>query len=140
MNRRRILGLTSTAILQTGFSRLAFGQPQERQLFVEEQSGDPELPLQRLAIDLHAIEPLVDPGKSIGVKKDAPELARRALQIAIKDSQRTPRPNDKLVEEYLNLFGVQRRNPTEPLQPFCAAGLSHAFCRAYCDLTPQRLE
>lgn len=140
MRRRELLKITTGTVLQTGLWCSAFGQQNTAAPFVEDQSGDPDLPLQRLSINLHAIDLLNDPGKSIGLKKDAQQLALRALQIAINDSQSTPHPNDNVVEEYLRLFGIQRKSPGDALQPFCAAGLSHAFCRAYCELTPEPLE
>jgi len=83
---------------------------------------------------------LLDIGKSIGVNKDAKQFATRTIEIARNDVKENPQPEVLLIEEYLNLFGVPVRDTKGNVQPFCAAGLSHAFCRSYCELTPDKLD
>ena len=144
MNRRDVLKLTSALVFQAGLSLQCGASTQEpvrnANEFAEEQSGDPDLPLQTLTVDLQTVRPLLDIGKSIGIEKDAKQLADSAIQIAINDSEQTPRPDVPLIEEYLGLFGVHVRDAKGNVQPFCAAGLSHAFCRAYCELNPDTLD
>lgn len=143
MDRRQVLKLASAMFVQTGLSLGSDAQTQAlpaSTAFVEEQSGDPDLSSQTLTVDLQAVEPLLNIGKSIGVNKDARQLAKRTIEIAINDSKQNPHPDVELIGEYLSLFGVQLRDAKGNVQPFCAAGLSHAFCRAYCELTPDKLD
>jgi hypothetical protein len=137
MNRREILGLASFGVLKP-WVRLPDGAATNEQSFSEQQSGDPDIPLQTLTVDLQRVRPLVDTGKSIGIQKDAHELVQQTLKIALADSISNPRPDDESIEEYLGLFGVGR-DACGRLLPFCASGLCHAICRAYCDLKPDQV-
>jgi hypothetical protein len=141
MNRRHAMKLAAAVVVGMPLGSRAQDQTAPASsTFVEEQSGDPDLPSQTLTVDLQAVEPLLNIGKSIGVNKDAKQLAKRTVEIATNDSKQNPHPDVQLIEEYLSLFGVPLRDVHGNVQPFCAAGLSHAFCRAYCELTPDKLD
>jgi hypothetical protein len=138
MNRRRLLrimyGASVISVLNFGSGLFA----QSSAFTEEEQSGDPDLPLQKLEVRLEDIAPLLDVGKALNVKKDPKHFALLVLKIA-SDQARKSVPTFATIEEYFKLFNVPARKADGEIQPFCAAGLSFAACQAYCELHPNAI-
>jgi hypothetical protein len=138
MNRRRLLvnGL-SFALGSLLNQKHSVGQTADS--VKERQKGDPSLASQTLTYAPQQLSELMAAGKAIGVKKDATQLALKILEIARKESETIPTPEIGTVKEYFDLFGVPVKDEDGNVQPFCAAGLSHAACQAYCDLHPDEI-
>ena len=138
INRRQLFQFASTAcavaLLRPSFDLIAQTSP----VTEEEQSGDPDLPMEKLEVRLDDIAPLLDTGKAINIKKDPRQFATLMLRIASQEA-RKPVPAVTTVEDYFKLFNVPARKADGTLQPFCAAGLSFAACQAYCDLHPNNI-
>ena len=139
MNRRRLLrlmcGLSITAAGSSSIKLFA----DDQSVTTEEQSGDPDLPIEKLEVNLQDIAPLLDVGKAINIKKDPRHFALLMLNIA-SDQVGAAKPTITTIEEYFRLFNVSAKKADGTIQPFCAAGLSFAACQAYCKLHPHPIE
>jgi hypothetical protein len=148
--------LVGSAFLVPAAKSLAQGEIQEislddllkQPIISEPQFGDPLGPNDKFET-LSLVRP--DQQKAVGndpvfPKKDAKELGHRMLQITAQfaDSGVARNHNASQVVEFLRVVDFENI-----VTPFCAAGVSYAACRAYCDLktsepydssiTPKRL-
>jgi hypothetical protein len=104
----------------------------------EEHVFDPGAPGEPLKFDrVQAERPLKIFSK--GPKKKPEAFAKRLLSLsseyADKNISRGSAPNQ--IDTFLELFGLHLKYENGAYVPFCAAGLSFAACRAYCELDPQ---
>ncbi len=131
----RKLALTGTALWITGIDRsLLFGAPE---IFSEEEQSDPDVQPEKLRfVPAEAEKPLQF--KSKGPLKNREELAKRILTVSksYADAMVSRATTPGQVDQFLSLFGLHIRYENGSYIPFCAAGLSFAACRAYCDLVP----
>lgn len=105
---------------------------------LEEHVFDPDAPSERLTFDrAQAEKPLLILSK--GPKKDPKRFASKLLAISSKyaDQKVSRDSTPDQVDEFLRLFGLHIKYDNGGYVPFCAAGLSFAACRAYCEVDPQ---
>ena len=107
----------------------------------EEQSGDPDLPVEILSYDRTKLdEVLVRTDKILGVRKNPQKFASQMLKVAVAYRGISRDKNPNKVEQFLSLFPINPRDEMGKLLPFCAAGVSFSACQAYCDLSPSRID
>jgi hypothetical protein len=133
---RRVLGALAMSQELGGTTG---GISQQDLELIEEQSGDPSMRTEGLALDdttKKSIEEfLARPSR--GPKVNRPQLALKTLDVARTHVGTTRRNSEAQVRQYLALYGLPFRYPNGQLVPFCAAGLGFASCQAYRQLTGQ---
>jgi hypothetical protein len=108
---------------------------------LEEHVFDPEAPVEAvetLRFDrADAERPLRIFSK--GPKKNPEAFARKLLSLSSQyaDQKISRDSSPDQIDVFLRLFGLQLRYDSGAYVPFCAAGLSFAACRAYCELDLQ---
>jgi hypothetical protein len=116
------------------------------ELALESQSGDPDLPEEILALQHSQVDELERITAATGLesppqfaKKDAQALFARQLLAtagAEADAGVSRGSSRARVTEYLNLLGLDFADENGTAYPFCAAGVSWATAKAFCDLAP----
>jgi hypothetical protein len=120
--------------------------PMSGELALEYQGGDPALAEETLSLrgaQIDELERITSPtGLEIPAqfaKKDARSLfvqqllATAGAEADVGVSRRSNRPR---VTEYLNLLGLDFADENGTPYPFCAAGISWATAKSFCDLAP----
>jgi hypothetical protein len=116
------------------------------ELALENQGGDPSLPEETLSLHRAQIDELDRIIAATGLeippqfaKRDPRDLFTQQLlatagaEADVGVSRRSNRPR---VTEYLNLLGLDFADDNGTPYPFCAAGVSWATAKSFCDLAP----
>ncbi|WP_156042172.1 CHAP domain-containing protein [Bradyrhizobium sp. URHD0069] len=116
------------------------------ELALESQGGDPALPEETLSLYHTQIDELDRITAATGLespaqfaKKDAGALFAQQLLAtasAEADAGVSRRSNQPRVTEYLKLLGLDFADENGTPYPFCAAGVSWATAKSFCDLAP----
>ena len=140
LSRRQWLYRASGAAAGVLFSPVAAVLAQE-DMVSEENLSDFDAKSETLNFNLAVAEaPLKI--KSKGPQKDAKELAKKMVRIA-KDYANSATPicrqkgGEPQITQFLALFDLPFQYSKNNPVPFCAAGVSFAACRAYCDSEPR---
>ncbi|MDP1588327.1 MAG: CHAP domain-containing protein [Prosthecobacter sp.] len=149
MKRRSLLVNSGIAFISSSFgvrlrAQALVAEETLQQLLLKDtldeyQSGDPLEPdqqFERLHINTQKIQKAFTTTKVENIK-DAKTLALNMLEITqqfadTKVSRLTDRP---LVTEFLNLLDFDFKEEGKEV-PFCAAGVTYAACRAFCNIDP----
>ena len=110
------------------------------QSVTEQQFGDPGTAPEAFSLsqgDLASLAYVMEQAKPLNIAKPAQAFAQQYL-IAAAASQvnnsRATTPDQ--IKEYLELFGIRPVDDNDRILAFCAAGISWAACKAYCDMDP----
>ena len=146
MERRQLLlsGLTALGATTFGLNPYvaevaAQGKKKAVVLDTDEESGDPDAPIELLALDKQKIDQLYK-GLIVmnkGVRKDAKTIALKALEISKSHLGVSRSSNPRKVTQFLNLFNLGLRYKDGQFIPYCATGVAFAACQAYCMINPQ---
>jgi hypothetical protein len=108
--------------------------------WTEQQSGDPDLPIETLSYDPEKMDAsLLRADKMLGIRKNPQKLANQMLKVALGYRGITRDKDPDKVGQFLSLFPIEIRDEEGKLLPFCAAGVSFCACQAYCDLSPSKI-
>jgi hypothetical protein len=106
-------------------------------LFSEEQSSDPDAAVERLDFAPGQLQKAITAPRPFGQSKNARDVSLRMLELSrsfAKDGVSRDHHSGQ-VREFLDLFGFGLRyDGGGDYVPYCAAGVSYAVCRAYCDM------
>jgi len=128
-----------SALLASAFPSSPCESAQAQEQLEEEQAGDPDRPPRTVVFNPKAIDVVVDPGKSLGLRKDPQQIAQQILRIGESNVGISEDSNPEFVETLFKVLNVPSRKNDGTLQPFCAAGVSFAACTAYCDIDPSKI-
>lgn len=112
----------------------------------EYQSGDPDEPPQALVLtrqQFQLIEIITSQSKRIFKHKDATKLfSTEVIRVAQEEALAgvSRKSDEKRVAEYLRLLGLDFYDDDGKPTRYCAAGLSLAASRAYCDMIPDSID
>ena len=106
-------------------------------LYSEEHMSDPDASPEKLDFAPAQLQKAITTPRPYGQNKNARDLAMRMLEITrtFANDGVSRDHNSSQVLEFLQLFGFGLRydGGGAPV-PYCAAGVSYAACRAYCDI------
>jgi hypothetical protein len=115
------------------------------ELALESQGGDPSLPEETLSLKSAQIDELDSITAGTGLES-GPQFARKdahalfahqlLLTAGAEADAHISRGNRPRVTEYLNLLGLDFADEDGMPYPFCAAGVSWATAKSFCDLAP----
>jgi len=107
-----------------------------------EERSDPDGPSEVVRFDQAEVEKSLA-GRGRGVEKNPKEFAKALLKISLDYARDNinRQKNRREIDEFLQILGLRFINPeTKKPQPYCAAGVSFAASRAYCDLEPSVID
>ncbi len=130
--------LIGMGALTTGYllARVALAQAVS-----EQQFGDPGTKPETFDLsqsDLSAFDFVMQQAKPLNIAKPAKTFAQESLLAAASsqlENSRATTPEE--IKSYLELFGINPLDSNGRILAFCAAGISWAACKAYCDMQPQ---
>lgn len=140
MNRRQFL-LAGSCVSMFFLPESAKAQDE----VTEYQAGDPGDSPEALVLtrqQLQLIEVITSQSKRIFKHKNALKLFSGEVLRVAKDEALagvSRQSNEKRITEYLNLLGLDFYDDNGRPTKYCAAGLSWAVCRAYCDMQPDQI-
>ena len=140
-----IAGASAAGMVPVSGQPSSIGEVQELVLqgqLTEEHAGDPGDSPELMAFAPAQLQKASAPDQTVLPEKDGRAVALRALELsksfAASSVGRHSVPPDQ-VREFLALFGFGLRyDNSDVYVPFCAAGVSYAACRAFCDVAPKQ--
>lgn len=106
-------------------------------LYSEEHMSDPDASPEKLDFAPAQLQKAITAARPYGERKKAEDLAKQMLKITrtFAEDGVSRDHHSSQVLEFLQLFGFGLRYAGGgDYVPYCAAGVSYAACRAYCDI------